>query len=298
MLVALVLVLARDRALHPRGRLPVDLAQAVTRPVLAQLVELQTLAAAAATANPECPDPVLGRQQLVAHRGSEVRVRAHGEGLAATALAAPQAEARADAHLDRLEAVIAALERPQQVVALRPCSGRQLERDRQSLGSGLGRMVVAQLERERARRVVLDAQPDARADSDRHRVRHVPLDAGSRPAPHLDCVGRAGQREHTAGQCPRSGEARLEGGRDPECDPRGEGAQRGGCRREAGRVRRPRRVHSRGASTSSSTLVTMASALWPSISASGESCTRWRNAGSATVFTSSGIVKSRPASSA
>ena len=39
------------------------------------------------------------------------------------------------------------------------------------------------------------------------------------------------------------------------------------------------------------------SVLWPSISSSGASVMRWRRAGSATAFTSSGVTKSRPSMS-
>src|SRR3546814_12793309 len=77
MLVLLVLVLARDQLARTRGRLPVDLAQAVADAVLAHLVEIGALAAAALEVRTDHARGLFCRQPGDARQRREVGGHAH-----------------------------------------------------------------------------------------------------------------------------------------------------------------------------------------------------------------------------
>src|SRR3546814_12077168 len=72
LLVLLVLVLARDQLARARGRLPVDLAQAVADAVLAHLVDIGALAAAALDVRTDHARGLFCRQQGEARQRRDV----------------------------------------------------------------------------------------------------------------------------------------------------------------------------------------------------------------------------------
>jgi len=72
LLVTLVLVFARDQLAVARGRLPVDPGERVAVAVLAQLVEVETLAAPLALAHTEQAQAVVGREQHVVRDPGEI----------------------------------------------------------------------------------------------------------------------------------------------------------------------------------------------------------------------------------
>src|SRR5512135_26618 len=114
-LVALFLVLARYE-LHPAcGRLPVDLALYVALAVLAQLVELEALAAALALQHADARQAVVGREQRVPGDRGEVRIDPYRPPLGRAQRALPQAERRGNAQLELAERVLAAGHRPRDV---------------------------------------------------------------------------------------------------------------------------------------------------------------------------------------
>src|SRR6516165_5008287 len=74
LLIALVLIFPRDELSKARRRLPVDLPRAIALPVFAQLVKLQSLAAAAALEHADLREPVVAREQCVLGDLGEVRI--------------------------------------------------------------------------------------------------------------------------------------------------------------------------------------------------------------------------------
>jgi hypothetical protein len=76
LLVALVLVVARDQLLRAAAGFPVDLAQAVTGAILAQLVEFGAFATAAMLVRADHPAGAVGADQGEVADPGEVRVDA------------------------------------------------------------------------------------------------------------------------------------------------------------------------------------------------------------------------------
>ena len=85
-------------------RLPVDLAQRVALAVVAQLVELEALAAAALLQHADLREPVVGREERVVGERGEIGIDAHRLRGSNAHAAVPEPERRAHAHLRRCEA--------------------------------------------------------------------------------------------------------------------------------------------------------------------------------------------------
>ena len=79
-LVALVLVFARDQLAGARRRLPVDLPGRVANAVIAQLQEVESLAAPPPLQHADLREPMIGGEQRVLRDLGEVRVHAHFAG--------------------------------------------------------------------------------------------------------------------------------------------------------------------------------------------------------------------------
>ena len=111
LLVALVLVLPGDEPSGPCRGAPVDLAWRVVLPVVAELVELQSLTAPASLQDADLREAIVGGEPRVMHDSSEVRVDANARGLPDRLLVVPQPERRVETHVQRAQTAGAALER-------------------------------------------------------------------------------------------------------------------------------------------------------------------------------------------
>ncbi len=133
------------------------------------------------------------------------------------------------------------------------------------------------------------AQPHFRAHAHRERARHDAHQRGHGEAPSGDRIEQGEQEEPGGEGGPGDLEFREDRDRDRERRDRHHGPEQPGGRDHVA-------FYFRGASIFSRRPFRMASVLLPSSSSSGEGMMRWRSAGSAIFFTSSGVTKSRPSS--
>src|SRR5258706_2098981 len=287
LLVALVLVLARDEPAAPRRRLPVDLAHRVALAIFAKLVELQARAAPATAQHADVRQPVLDREERVVGHLGEVGVAAQHLRGSHAHRELPQAERRGDARFGGRENEGAALGGAHAIARLSEALARHGEREGQAfdldrggrggVNPGAGREGPADLQRHHALASAADGQ----------RARHETLQLQARPyRARGKQVRQQRETEDAERDLPRGHKHLPVGGDGAEGD-----EDRGDDER---RARRHRRLHRRGASTCASISASTESASRPSISSSGATATRWRITASATDFTSSGVANVRP----
>jgi hypothetical protein len=141
-LVALVLVLARDQLPRARSRFPVDLALRVAFAVFAQLVELESFTAARTLQHADLREPLVSREQCVLRKRREVGIDAYRRRRAEPETPLPKPERGAHAKLDRSEGELSARERLQLVLELRPRLRSDARALREAAHFAFRRMVV------------------------------------------------------------------------------------------------------------------------------------------------------------
>src|SRR5262245_38735101 len=122
LLIALVLVLARDQPAHARRRLPVDAPLTVALAVLAELVKVEPLAAAPTLEHAELREAVVGGEKRELRERGEVGIDARRGRLAEPAPYLPETGPRREPRFDSAEGDRAPPYGPQAVADLRPAA--------------------------------------------------------------------------------------------------------------------------------------------------------------------------------
>ena len=142
LLVLLVLVLARDQLARTRGRLPVDLAQAVANAILAHLVEVGAFAAAALDVRADHARSLFRGQQREPRQRCEIGEHPYPLRHAGDPRLPPQAQRRRQAQLHAVETEITARVRTQAVTETRNSLRWQHKPPWQSLRFPAARMQI------------------------------------------------------------------------------------------------------------------------------------------------------------
>src|SRR5262244_1155867 len=147
LLVALILIITGNQPRKALARLPIDLALRIALLVFAQLVEVQSLAAAPALQHAHLREAIIGREQSVAGERSEIRIDTQhrfGPGAEPTL---PESERRIALDVHPAEMQIAAALRAQAIRELHPAARRSTDPPREALDGTFDRVVIEQLAR-------------------------------------------------------------------------------------------------------------------------------------------------------
>src|SRR5438105_12294458 len=279
-LIFLFLVLARDQTAGARGGLPVDRPRRIALAVFAQLVELRAFAAPAHLQHADLREAIVGGKQRIAGKRAKVRVDAHWRRLAGAPGNLPELERRINAQLGRGKGRFAARKRSRLVGELCPLHGAEPQCARQSMRFEAVRRMVGELDGKRRSRDVSHAKAHIDRHAEGERRGKKALELGRADAPRGEKVDERYGEQCAREERPLRLQIRKDGYGDGERRERGE------------RPEEPRagQHYLRGASIFSSSPLSIASLSRPSSSSSGAGRMRWRSAGSAIFFTSSGVT--------